>query len=119
MKQWTHEAHLIVGLWHNINYEFETAVDLVSSRIKAYNLAVGTQNTDDSGYHETITLASLRAIRAFLNGTDRPIFETVNRFLASKYGRSDWILDYWSKDVLFSTKARRDWVEPDKQPLPF
>jgi len=52
---WTHEAHIIVALWHNLNFEFETAYQLVKANIIAYNEVVGTPNTDSSGYHETLT----------------------------------------------------------------
>ena len=37
----------------------------------------------------------------------------------TEYGRSDWLLRYWSRPVLFSVQARRSWVEPDLEPLPF
>jgi hypothetical protein len=39
--------------------------------------------------------------------------------LATEWGRSDWLLTYWSKSLLFSVAARRAWVEPDLRPLPF
>jgi hypothetical protein len=39
--------------------------------------------------------------------------------MAGECGQSGWLLAYWSKPVLFSAKARRDWVAPDLQPLPF
>jgi hypothetical protein len=88
--------------------------------IRAYNEATGTANTDTSGYHETITQASLRAARNFLSR--RPaeaLFETCNALMASDLGRSDWLLEYWSRERLFSVEARRVWVEPDIRALPF
>jgi hypothetical protein len=77
-------------------------------------------NTDTSGYHETITLGSLRAARAWL--VSRPgvaLYEALRELLASEYGRPGWLLAYWSKSVLFSAAARKAWVEPDLQQLPF
>ena len=88
--------------------------------IRAYNEATGVPNTDTSGYHETITLASLRAGQAWL--TNRPgaaLHEVLEEILAGPLGRSDWLLAYWSRPVLFSTAARKAWVEPDLSPLPF
>jgi hypothetical protein len=88
--------------------------------IRAYNEATGVMNTDTTGYHETITLASLRAARAWLEARPRaPLHKSLNQLLASAYGRSTWLLTYWSKPVLFSVSARRAWVEPDLQALPF
>ena len=88
--------------------------------IRAYNEATGVPNTDTSGYHETITLGSLRAARAWL--VSRPsvaLYEALRELLASEYGRPEWLLAYWSKSVLFSVAARKAWVEPDLQQLPF
>jgi hypothetical protein len=88
--------------------------------IRAYNEATGVPNTDTSGYHETITLGSLRSARAWLAArNDRPLHEALNELLASEYGRSDWLLVYWSQPLLFSAAARATWVEPDLRPLPF
>jgi hypothetical protein len=88
--------------------------------IRAYNEATGVPNTDTSGYHETITLASLRAGHAWL--ADRPgaaLHVVLEEMLATPIGRSDWLFTYWSKPVLFSVAARKAWVEPDLGPLPF
>ena len=48
-----------------------------------------------------------------------PLHESLNGLLASEYGRSEWLLAYWSTALLFSVEARRRWVEPDIKPLPF
>jgi hypothetical protein len=62
----------------------------------------------------------LRAAEAWLAGrTHAALYEALNELLASRYGRSDWLLAHWSRPVLFSVAARRAWVEPDLQPLPF
>jgi hypothetical protein len=86
--------------------------------IRAYNESVGTVNSDSGGYHETITQASLRAARLYCSGPGS-LAERCNRLLASPLGKSDWLLKHWSKEVLFSTEARRVWVEPDIAPLTF
>jgi len=56
--------------------------------IRAYNESVGRVNDDNGGYHETITLASLRALRGVLdaNPPDMPIFRIVNALMASTMG---------------------------------
>ena len=91
------------------------------SIIRAYNVATGGENTDSAGYHETITLASLRAARSSLDSfpATAPLYEVLCRLLAGPQGRSDWLLAYWSHGLLFSTLARRKWLEPDLQALPF
>ena len=117
--EWTHHAHFAAALWLLTRPEHDAFRDM-PGLIRAYNEATGVPNTDTDGYHETITLASLRAARAWL--ADRPgapLSEALDGLLASPMGRSGWLLEHWTKDRLFSVEARRSWVEPDLRPLPF
>jgi len=117
--EWTHAAHFAAAFWLLRRSEADAARDM-PRLIRAYNVATGVPNSDSSGYHETITLGSLRAAHAWLLA--RPgaaAHEALMELLRSEYGRSDWLLSYWSKAVLFSVTARRGWVEPDLRPLPF
>ena len=117
--EWTHAAHFAAAMW------ILTHPNLVAERdmpafIRGYNEATGTRNTDTTGYHETITLASIGVARAFLaNRPDARRAEALCELLASPFGRSDWLLAYYSRERLFSVEARRGWVEPDLSPLPF
>ncbi len=120
-EEWTHAAHFAATLWI-----LRHRPDVVPERdmpglIRAYNEAVGGVNDDMSGYHETITQASLRAARAFLGGQAprRPLHEVLDDLMATPLGRSDWLLACWTRERLFSVEARRSWVEPDRAPLPF
>lgn len=118
-REWTHAAHFAAAFWVLRRPDMDANRDM-PGLIRAYNEATGVHNTDSSGYHETITLASLRAAKAWLAA--RPgmaLHEALNGLLASVYGRSDWLLAYWSRPVLFSVEARRTWVEPNLQPLTF
>jgi hypothetical protein len=119
-SSWTHAAHFAASLWL---LEYHPEIDATRAMpefIRAYNDVTGTANTDTSGYHETITQASLRAARAFrAERADLALFEVCNALMASPLGKSDWILAYWSRQRLFSVEARRAWVEPDLGPLPF
>jgi hypothetical protein len=88
--------------------------------IRAYNDATGVANTDTSGYHETITQASIRAADSFLSASAGcPLFATCNALMASPLGHSEWLLAYWSRPRLFSVEARRAWLDPDIRALPF
>lgn len=118
-SEWTHAAHFAAAFWLLRRPGMNATRDM-PGLIRAYNEATGVRNTDTTGYHETITFASLRAAAAWL--AKRPnaaLHEALAELLASAFGRSDWLLAYWSKPVLFSLEARRGWVEPNLQPLPF
>ena len=118
-SEWTHAAHFAAAFW----LLRRPGVDVVRELpgiIRAYNEATGVPNTDSGGYHETITMASLRAARAWLAARPGDALHTaVNGLLRSEFGRSDWLLTYWSKPVLFSVDARRSWLEPNLRALPF
>jgi hypothetical protein len=117
--EWTHVAHLAVTLWllrHRPDIALEARMP---SFIRAYNEATGVRNTETSGYHETITLASISAARAFFrrHPEARPLHEIMDLLMSSPLGHSDWPLAYWSRERLFSTEARGRWIAPDLQPF--
>jgi len=82
-SRWTHQAHLTVGLWHLLNRPSDTVLDDVRRGIIAYNTAVGTPNSDTRGYHETITVFYVWAIRKYLHGADArlPLLDLMNGLL--------------------------------------
>ncbi len=117
--EWTHAAHFAAAFWLLRHLDVHAIRDM-PVLIRAYNEATGVPNTNTSGYHETTTIASLRAARAWLGARPHtPLHEALNELLASEYGRSDWLLSYWSRPLLFSVAARGTWIEPDLKPLPF
>jgi len=117
--EWTHAAHFAAAFWLLRRPDMH-ARRVMPGLIRAYNEATGVPNTNTSGYHETITLASLRVARAWLaTRTDRALHEALNELLTGEYGRSDWLLAFWSRTLLFSVAARTTWIDPDLRPLPF
>ncbi len=119
--EWTHAAHFASALWlMRYRPELDVAATM-PGLIRAYNQSVGRVNDDSGGYHETITLASLRAARGVLDAypPDMPVWRIVNALLSTNLANPNWLLEYWSRDRLMSVEARRTWVEPDLKPLPF
>lgn len=122
LSEWTHEAHLITGLWHVAELGYEKALAEMRSNIPAYNESTGGMNTDSGGYHDTITVFWIWLLNEFWNrySVNEQPFETVcNQFLQSRYSDRTNAFVFYSKDYLFSKKARRENVEPDIQPLNF
>ena len=118
--EWTHAAHFAVTLWL---MRYRPALNLSTEMpglIRAFNEATGTPNTDTGGYHETITQASLLAARAIsMASPGQHLSEILDALLASPLGDAGWLLDYWSRDRLFSVEARRRWLPPDLKRLPY
>ncbi|MAN46603.1 MAG: hypothetical protein GYB49_11155 [Alphaproteobacteria bacterium] len=119
-EKWTHAAHWAAALSLVAEDEAAAFHDM-PGMIRAYNESVGGRNTDTEGYHETITLASLRAVAHALSGVPKgtPLHVILSDLLAGPCGKPDWILAYWSRENLFSPEARREWTAPDLQALPW
>lgn len=117
---WTHEAHLLVALWYLGRHDAAGTLQIMRTRIRAYNDAAGTPNTDASGYHETLTCLYVRALATHrqAGAPDEPFAASMQRLLGSPLARRDWPLQHYSRARLFSAEARRDWLEPDLQALP-
>ncbi|HEY0377488.1 MAG TPA: hypothetical protein VGC87_11240 [Pyrinomonadaceae bacterium] len=116
--EWTHHAHLTVGLWYLLRHDAASATRLIRDRIKCYNEACGVETTPTSGYHETITLFYVWAIGKFLAHADRDCtLAALANLLVSTCGERDLPLAYYSRERLISREARTRWVEPDLKSL--
>jgi len=116
--EWTHAAHFAYALWCLRHAPESATPEAMRETIMALNTAQGTANTDSAGYHHTITIASLHAARAVLEGQGgAPLPHVLAVLMAGRLGRSDWIFDHWSREVLFTPAARREWIAPDRAPL--
>jgi hypothetical protein len=120
-SDWTHSGHFAAALWLCRHRQDLTTAEEIRALISRYNEAINTANTDMSGYHHTITLASMRATGDYLarHSADVPLHVAHSGLMASPYGNPNWLLAYWSRELLFSVPARRGWIEPDLGPLPF
>ncbi len=117
-SEWTHEAHLIVGLWYVMHEPLPSALVSMRERIRAYNEASGVANTATSGYHETITCLFLIAIAAHVVSSESDEFEELlASLLAGPCGDSRFPLRHYSRERLMSPEARAIWLDPDLQPF--
>jgi hypothetical protein len=117
--EWTHAAHFALALWILRHRPDPAAEVQLPTMIRAYNEATGLANTDATGYHETITFASIRAARSFLgrHPASQPLHELIDLLMDTPLGDSRWLLAHWTRERLFSVAARRAWIEPDLRPL--
>ena len=117
-EKWTHEAHLTTAVWFLANHPKNEAICYLRSGIISYNVSVGGQNTPTGGYHETITLFWIEIIDRFVREhPDLKLPELCNAFLSSDFASKDLPMRYYSRELLFSTRARAVWVEPDLEEL--
>ncbi len=117
--EWTHEAHLAACHWIVSERPDIDADRDLRDIISSYNAAVGGVNDDKQGYHETITRCFVHAVRLHLAVAGQgSLVVRINALLMSPFGQRDWPLAFYSRELLFSIAARRDFVAPDLAPLP-
>lgn len=116
--EWTHHAHLAVGLWHVATHGPQDALDRLRVGIRALNTSHAVANIESAGYHETITRAYVALLSQWWEATpgdDAPAH--VAALLASPLARPNVLLHFYSKERLMSAAARAEWIEPDLAPL--
>jgi len=118
-EKWTHEAHFVMALWYCSHQPLPLALQSIREGIRKYNISIGGANTDHSGYHATITGFYARVIINYLLTNHRT--QRFENILPSLFQQpflvKDFPLQYYSKELLMSKEARREWVPPDIQSL--
>jgi hypothetical protein len=112
-ERWTHGAHLLTGACYVHGLGRDAALEKMRVCVRRYNESVGGQNTETSGYHETITVMWIRLLDGLRRGVGamgRAEFAklAVERFV----GEKDVFRRYYDFDVVGSVEARREWVAP-------
>lgn len=111
-KCWTHAAHIrMAWLVLEQSATLQHALDRIRSGIMRFN-----SSKNSIGYHETITVVFAQLIDARRQpGDNWSAFTERNPDLFDKN-----ILDqFYSRELLFSDRARQTFVEPDLNELPF
>lgn len=113
-REWTHTAHLTVGLYYLKRLPFAVAKNVMRDGIHWLNDRHGTPNTESSGYHETLTVFWLKRIWNFLDSrSDNTDLAALANELILNHKDPGQPLMFYSSGLLFSAKARRDYHPPD------
>jgi hypothetical protein len=117
--EWTHQAHLAVGLWHVSQYKRKDALQRLRAGITRLNESNGVVNSATGGYHETVTRAYVALLSDFAaRNADKTAAERVRALLEDPLSDKKALLRFYSRALLESSEARLDWVEPDLALLP-
>jgi hypothetical protein len=118
-ESWTHTAHFIMAAWYCVSVPLPQAVERIREGIRKYNVSIGGKNTDNSGYHETITLFYTTTIAHYLvtAGVTALTDESLSALIQQPFLEKNYIHQFYSRELLMSVGARRCWVEPDKMAL--
>jgi hypothetical protein len=109
-----HREHVRVAFLLLDEHGFDTALQVISDRIRAMAVAGG----DPTKFHATRTQAWLQLVdaarKADSTTTDSEAFLARHPFLL----RSSLLDEYYSSGLLRSDAARESFIEPDLVPLP-
>ena len=115
-ENWRHAEHLTVAVYYAFHHDFEQA--LLKMRGGIFNLLRGFEIdlSKEMPYHETLTVFWMRTIFDLLKGNkDDSSIETANKIL-EMCSDKDLPLKFYSRETLFSDKARKNYLEPDLRP---
>ena len=119
LETWVHRSHVRVAVLYLSRFGFDAALERMRERIQSFNRAKGIKDTKSSGYHETLTVAWLRVIANALDVMARPPANSLefcrqNQHLLDK----TFLRRHYSSDRMLTDEAKRQFVEPDLEPLP-
>ena len=116
-SEWTHAAHVAVAACYTWHREEEEAFARMKSGILRYNTAAGVANTEDSGYHETLTRLWIGLVKRLVDAAAPASRLEAARAAVRSYGDDRRRYErYYTFDVVKDRRARREWVEPDLSP---
>jgi hypothetical protein len=113
-EKWTHEAHLIVGLFMVLSYQ-KKALPEMRKRIWQYNEITGKGN-DNTGYHETLTVFWLWAVYHFCLEKNLTTFDEValdELIYDETLAKRKLVEEYYHPAILMSPYARKHYQMSD------
>jgi len=116
--EWKHPEHLIVALYYVSHFDVETAIEKMRKGI--LNLLANGFRVDlekEMPYHETITIFWIRSVSAFHNASNGKRLSDTIAEMVSLFDK-EYLLTFYSRELIFSDGARSDFVEPDLAALP-
>ncbi len=106
----THEAHLRLAWIHIRKYGARQALVHITSQIKRFAGFHG----DHDKYHETVTVAAVRAVHHFIRKSSTTSFQDfIAEFPRLKYEFASLLDQHYSASIFKSKTAKKDFLPPD------
>lgn len=119
-NQWHHPQHVIVAFWYLSHFDEETAISKICYGIQNLNSKHQVTQTPSGGYHETWTIFFAKVLKRLMNENFRQTLSVMDQMNLAISFLNDFkgiTLEYYSKELIMSWKARTSWVEPDLKSL--
>ena len=113
IADWKHGHHLVMAACYLLAHGRDGALERARVNIRKYNEAQGGSNTEESGYHETLTVFWIDVVaRTIPRGAGRVL--AVRHVVDALASKRDLWREYYSFDVVKSREARARYVPPDR-----
>jgi hypothetical protein len=113
-EDWRHAEHLIVALYYICNSPgLSDAYKKIRRNLLNHLRAIGVDFSKEMPYHETITFFWMRMVLKYKESKNGYSIIEMIRELLETCGDKDLPLKYYSRELLFSERARSEFVEPD------
>ncbi len=109
---WRHAEHLTVALFYLSNHDFETALSKMRGGIFNLLRAFKVDLSKEMPYHETLTVFWMRAVDDFRKSNAERATVEISNELSANFDK-DYPLRFYSRELLFSEKARAEFIAPD------
>lgn len=115
--EWTHPAHVAVIAHYAFEHPSDEAFRRMKSGILHYAAARGKVYGPNQGYHETVTRFWTILIGNFVRARKSSRLEAARAAVAEFGNQRDRYRAYYSYDLITDARSRKQWVQPDLQPL--
>ncbi|MFZ1701070.1 MAG: hypothetical protein WBO10_12380 [Pyrinomonadaceae bacterium] len=111
-EAWGHAEHLTVGLYLVTKHDLETAINMIRVGLFKLLRAYGVDLTKEMPYHETLTVFWMRTIADFnASKNESSLLDKANELIISF--DKNYPNRFYSREYLFSDKARESFVDGD------
>jgi hypothetical protein len=112
----SHQSHLTMAVYYLHSSRVDQATESMRAGLLRFldHHGVGRQK-----YHESLTIFWMRLVQAFLNDDEKKsLLEQANSVIEA-FADSKLVFEYYTRELLMSDEARKNWVEPDLKNLQF
>lgn len=115
---WHHLEHIAVAAYYLHHFDPNTATEKIKAGIKKLNDAHGAIQTENSGYHETITVFLMKILaKKYKEVGDCNLWKKFELGVELLFGLNSFLMEYYSPELINSWEARLNWIKPDKQDI--
>ena len=116
VEAWTHSAHVATCAYYALRFDRATVFERMKTGILHFNQSVGTPNSEDRGYHETLTRFWVGAVCDVIGLSSALTAIEKVRGAVSALNSPHYSKNFYSFDVVRSREARKIWIPPDRLP---